>query len=59
MDWSVFYAGISKLCAMPFDTTLRQKNLTKRIMIDINNRQEISQKLNLLRIDTLPLFGKM
>ena len=28
-------------------------------MIDINNRQEISEKLNLLRIDTLPLFGKM
>ncbi|MDI9365900.1 MAG: hypothetical protein QM541_13170 [Flavobacterium sp.] len=28
-------------------------------MVDINNRQEISEKLNLLKIDSLPLFGKM
>jgi len=34
-------------------------NLTLNNMVDIDNRQEISDKLNLLKNDTLPLFGKM
>lgn len=28
-------------------------------MVDIKNRQKISEKLSLLQIDSLPLFGKM
>jgi oxepin-CoA hydrolase/3-oxo-5,6-dehydrosuberyl-CoA semialdehyde dehydrogenase len=28
-------------------------------MIDINNREKVSEKLNLLQTDSLPFFGKM
>lgn len=28
-------------------------------MVDINNRHEISERFNLLKTDSLPLFGKM
>jgi oxepin-CoA hydrolase/3-oxo-5,6-dehydrosuberyl-CoA semialdehyde dehydrogenase len=49
----------AKRCVLYCLTERSKKNIIKNIMIDINNREKVSEKLNLLQTDSLPFFGKM